>query len=141
MPSARALARSVVKLCAAVKHQVEAVWALLLHARAKPGSMPAVVRAEAAAGPSRARVASLRLGHTHPDGGYLPEHDVFSSAVWPLCSLWSGPQPSRNGSFTGLRISRISGIFVSTLLNVTMTPIMYYAFRYRKLEAGSKTGG
>ena len=37
--------------------------------------------------------------------------------------------------FSGLAISLIFGIFISTLLTLVIIPIMYYAARYRKLES------
>ena len=36
--------------------------------------------------------------------------------------------------FSGLAVSLISGIFVSTLLTLVVIPVLYYALMYRRLE-------
>jgi multidrug efflux pump subunit AcrB len=36
--------------------------------------------------------------------------------------------------FSGLAVSLLFGIFVSTLLTLVVIPVMYYAFNWRRLE-------
>jgi len=40
--------------------------------------------------------------------------------------------------FSGLAISLIFGIFVSTLLTLVVIPVMYYAFMYKRMEPGPR---
>ncbi len=42
--------------------------------------------------------------------------------------------------FSGLAVSLISGIFVSTLLTLVVIPVMYYAFRHRRFEGQAQVG-
>jgi multidrug efflux pump subunit AcrB len=36
--------------------------------------------------------------------------------------------------FSGLAISLIFGIFVSTLLTLVVIPVLFYAFRYKRMD-------
>ena len=42
--------------------------------------------------------------------------------------------------FSGLAISLIFGILVSTVLTLVVIPVMYYAFRYKRVEAKTQAG-
>jgi multidrug efflux pump subunit AcrB len=42
--------------------------------------------------------------------------------------------------FNGLAIALIFGLLVSTLLTLVVIPVMYYAFRYRRMEQGAVAG-